>query len=133
MHLCRLVGAEPYLAANVGSGTPREFHDWVQYCNAPAGTVSLAAERGQTGAASSAGGRRHNRIEPAEAIGHPDRLPARVSGRSRVPNTYSTNHQCLSTPYKNVHRQRRSCILPRCHSATRSPRDPPSRAYRSRT
>lgn len=49
MHLCRLVGAEPYLAANVGSGSPREFHEWVQYCNAPAGTVSLAAERAANG------------------------------------------------------------------------------------
>jgi alpha-N-arabinofuranosidase len=49
MRLCRLLGAEPYLAANVGSGTPREFHDWVSYCNAPAGTVSLADERGRNG------------------------------------------------------------------------------------
>ena len=49
MHLCRLVGAEPYLAANVGSGSPREFHEWVQYCNSPAGTVSLAAERAANG------------------------------------------------------------------------------------
>lgn len=49
MRLCRLVGAEPYLAANVGSGTPREFHDWVSYCNAPAGTVSLADERASNG------------------------------------------------------------------------------------
>jgi alpha-L-arabinofuranosidase len=32
MQLCRLIGAEPYLAANVGSGTPKEFHDWVSYC-----------------------------------------------------------------------------------------------------
>ena len=49
MHLCRLVGAEPYVAANVGSGTPSEFHDWVSYCNAPAGTVSLADERAANG------------------------------------------------------------------------------------
>jgi alpha-N-arabinofuranosidase len=49
MHLCRLTGAEPYLAANMGSGSPREFHEWVQYCNAPAGTVSLAAERAANG------------------------------------------------------------------------------------
>ena len=49
MRLCRLIGAEPYLAANVGSGTPREFHDWVLYCNAPAGTASLAAERAANG------------------------------------------------------------------------------------
>jgi alpha-N-arabinofuranosidase len=49
MRLCRLVGAEPYLAANVGSGSPREFHDWVSYCNAPAGTLSLADERAANG------------------------------------------------------------------------------------
>ena len=49
MRLCRLVGAEPYLAANVGSGTPREFHDWVSYCNAPAGALSLADERAAGG------------------------------------------------------------------------------------
>jgi alpha-N-arabinofuranosidase len=49
LRLCRLVGAEPYLAANVGSGTPREFHDWVLYCNAPPGTVSLADERAKNG------------------------------------------------------------------------------------
>jgi alpha-N-arabinofuranosidase len=49
MRLCRLVGAQPYLAANVGSSTPKEFHDWVSYCNAPAGTVSLAEERASNG------------------------------------------------------------------------------------
>jgi alpha-N-arabinofuranosidase len=49
MHLCRLTGAEPYLAANMGSGSPQEFHDWVLYCNAPAGTVSLANERAANG------------------------------------------------------------------------------------
>jgi alpha-N-arabinofuranosidase len=49
MRLCRLVGAEPYVAANVGSGTPQEFHDWVSYCNAPAGTLSLADERAANG------------------------------------------------------------------------------------
>jgi alpha-N-arabinofuranosidase len=49
MRLCRLVGAEPYLAANVGSGIPQEFHDWVSYCNAPAGMLSLADERATNG------------------------------------------------------------------------------------
>ncbi len=49
MQLCRLVGADPYFAANVGSGSPREFHDWVSYCNAPAGTLSLADERAANG------------------------------------------------------------------------------------
>jgi alpha-N-arabinofuranosidase len=49
IRLCRLTGAEPYLAANVGSGSPQEFHDWVLYCNAPPNTVSLAAERAGNG------------------------------------------------------------------------------------
>jgi alpha-N-arabinofuranosidase len=49
MRLCRLTGAEPYLAANVGSGSPREFHEWLLYCNAPNSTVSLAAERAANG------------------------------------------------------------------------------------
>jgi alpha-N-arabinofuranosidase len=49
MRLCRLVGAEPYVAANVGSGTPQEFHDWVAYANAPAGTLTLADERAANG------------------------------------------------------------------------------------
>src|SRR4051794_22195493 len=49
IRLCRLTGAEPYLAANVGSGAPQEFHDWVMYCNAPVGTVSLASERAANG------------------------------------------------------------------------------------
>ena len=49
MHLCRLTGAKPYLASNMASGSPREFHDWVAYCNAPLGTVSLANERAANG------------------------------------------------------------------------------------
>lgn len=49
MQLCRLVGAQPYVAANVGSGTPQEFHDWVSYCNAPVGTLSVADERAANG------------------------------------------------------------------------------------
>jgi alpha-N-arabinofuranosidase len=49
MRLCRLVGAEPYVAANVGSGTPQEFHDWVSYSNAPEGSISLADERAANG------------------------------------------------------------------------------------
>lgn len=34
-HFCRLVGAEPYFCGNVGSGTPRELRDWIEYCNFP--------------------------------------------------------------------------------------------------
>jgi len=33
LDLCETLGTEPYLAANVGSGTVKEFTDWVQYVN----------------------------------------------------------------------------------------------------
>lgn len=33
LNMCELLGAEPYLAANVGSGTVQELTDWVQYVN----------------------------------------------------------------------------------------------------
>ncbi len=46
--LCRLIGAEPYLAGNVGSGSPREMRDWVEYCNQPSGST-LAEERAANG------------------------------------------------------------------------------------
>lgn len=49
MRFCRLVGAEPYFGANVGSGSPTEFQQWVEYCNAPAGRTSLADERAANG------------------------------------------------------------------------------------
>lgn len=47
--LCRLIGAEPYLSVNVGSGTPQEALDWVEYCNFPSGTT-LSDERIANGA-----------------------------------------------------------------------------------
>ncbi|MFL6463779.1 MAG: alpha-N-arabinofuranosidase [Bryobacteraceae bacterium] len=46
--LCRLIGAQPYLAGNVGSGTPEELRDWMEYCNFPSGS-SLADERAANG------------------------------------------------------------------------------------
>ncbi len=33
LNMCEILGAEPYLAANVGSGTVKELADWVQYVN----------------------------------------------------------------------------------------------------
>ncbi len=42
--LCRLLGAEPYFAGNMGSGSPQELCDWVEYCNSSLNTT-LAAER----------------------------------------------------------------------------------------
>jgi alpha-N-arabinofuranosidase len=45
---CKLIGAEPYLAANVGSGSPREMRDWMEYCNFPSGST-LSNERAANG------------------------------------------------------------------------------------
>ena len=49
IEICRRIGAEPYLAGNVGSGTPQELCDWLEYCNAQVNT-SLAHQRRQNGA-----------------------------------------------------------------------------------
>jgi len=39
IQLCRMIGAQPYLAGNVGSASPEEMRDWVEYCNFPGGTT----------------------------------------------------------------------------------------------
>jgi alpha-L-arabinofuranosidase len=49
MRFCRLCDVEPYFAANVGTGSPEEFQDWVEYCNAPAGRTTLADDRVKNG------------------------------------------------------------------------------------
>jgi len=46
---CQLIGAQPYLAANLRSLPAERFYRWVEYCNSPAGTTTLADERGAAG------------------------------------------------------------------------------------
>jgi alpha-N-arabinofuranosidase len=38
LDLCELVGAEPYIAGNVGSGSPRETAEWIEYMTSDADT-----------------------------------------------------------------------------------------------
>jgi alpha-N-arabinofuranosidase len=38
IRLCRTMGWTPMLTANLGTGTPEEARNWVEYCNCPAGT-----------------------------------------------------------------------------------------------
>jgi alpha-N-arabinofuranosidase len=45
VHFCNLIGAEPYLAANVRSLPASAFQQWVEYCNSPAGSTTLADAR----------------------------------------------------------------------------------------
>lgn len=45
LRLCALLGAEPYLAGNVGTGTPQELCDWLEYCNSAADTTLTRLRR----------------------------------------------------------------------------------------
>ncbi len=45
---CRLVGAEPYICCNVGSGSPAEARAWLEYCNY-AGRTRYAQMRRRNG------------------------------------------------------------------------------------
>jgi len=49
IHFCKLLGSQPYLAANVRSLPAEEFYRWVEYCNAPSGSTTLAETRGAAG------------------------------------------------------------------------------------
>ena len=46
---CRLVGAEPYFAANITSVSPLHIRNWIEYCNAPEGKTTLSRLRGENG------------------------------------------------------------------------------------
>ncbi|ADB63281.1 alpha-L-arabinofuranosidase domain protein (plasmid) [Haloterrigena turkmenica DSM 5511] len=48
LQLCERIDTEPYLAANVGSGTPQEAANWVEYCNYD-GDTELADRRRDNG------------------------------------------------------------------------------------
>ncbi len=48
LNMCKLLGAEPYLAGNMGSGTVQELADWVQYVNFD-GTSPMSNLRKQNG------------------------------------------------------------------------------------
>lgn len=49
VHFCKLIGSEPYLAANVRSLTAGDFYQWVEYCNSPKGSTTLADTRASGG------------------------------------------------------------------------------------
>ncbi|MGA9502942.1 MAG: alpha-L-arabinofuranosidase, partial [Terriglobales bacterium] len=51
MRFCKAIGCQPYLAANVRSLPPEAFYRWVEYCNSPAGSTTLAEARAASGSA----------------------------------------------------------------------------------
>jgi alpha-L-arabinofuranosidase len=48
-HFCKLIGSEPYLAANLRSLPAEQFYQWIEYCNSPAGSTTLADTRVSAG------------------------------------------------------------------------------------
>ncbi|TBL78976.1 alpha-N-arabinofuranosidase [Paenibacillus thalictri] len=51
IEFCRLVDAEPYFAVNATTTTVLEARNWIEYCNMPQGTTTLALEREKNGSA----------------------------------------------------------------------------------
>ena len=49
VQFCRLIGAQPYLAANLRGLSAQEFNRWIEYCNSPAGSTTLADQRAAAG------------------------------------------------------------------------------------
>jgi alpha-L-arabinofuranosidase len=48
LELCKLIGCEPYIAGNVGTGTPKEMANWIEYLNYD-GDSKLANQRKANG------------------------------------------------------------------------------------
>jgi alpha-N-arabinofuranosidase len=104
VRFCRACGAQPYIAANLRSLPAAEFFRWVEYCNSPAGSTTLSAQRAADGEAQplnvrywgvgneswGCGGNSHPRITPPStgAIRRGFRATAHGcnwSGRDRMP------------------------------------------------
>jgi alpha-N-arabinofuranosidase len=49
IRFCRLIGAQPYIAANVRTLPASVFHQWIEYCNSPAGSTTWADVRAAHG------------------------------------------------------------------------------------
>lgn len=45
LRFCQLTGAKPYLAANLRGLGAQNLYEWIDYCNAPAGTTTFADQR----------------------------------------------------------------------------------------
>ncbi len=49
LDMCKAIGCDPYLAANVGSGTVQNFIDWMEYVNYKPGSSPMAILREKNG------------------------------------------------------------------------------------
>ena len=49
LNFCKMIAAEPYISGNVGSGTPQEMSDWVNYVNGGPGASPMSKWRVKNG------------------------------------------------------------------------------------
>ena len=49
LNMCELLGAQPYISGNVGSGSPQELSDWVKYADHPNGSSPMTDLRQKNG------------------------------------------------------------------------------------
>lgn len=49
LNMCEMLDTEAYLSANVGSGTPQEFSDWIKYVTHPSGSSPMPDLRAENG------------------------------------------------------------------------------------
>ena len=49
LNMCEQIGSDPYLTGNIGSGTVKDFSDWVEYVNAPANSGPMSKWRTENG------------------------------------------------------------------------------------
>jgi len=49
LRFCGLIGAQPYLAANVRTLPAQVFHEWIEYCNSPTGSTTWSDVRAAGG------------------------------------------------------------------------------------
>ncbi len=47
LNMCERIGADPYLAGNVGSGTLQELSQWVEYVNGEGSQSHVVLEKSQ--------------------------------------------------------------------------------------
>jgi alpha-N-arabinofuranosidase len=51
LNMCEMLGAEPYISGNVGSGSPQELSDWIKYTTHPNGSSPMPDMREKNGRA----------------------------------------------------------------------------------
>ena len=91
LELCELLGCEPYITGNVGSGTVREMSEWVEYINSGSDSTTDVAGRAEWHAQCQSRcpcGRRYHHYQHAELGRH---HPARGAVRHCEIHTHRWN------------------------------------------